>query len=131
MKPGRLTKTELLSLIAVSVILGPVCYGLNLVFLRNFGTSFVPAPFFFMVGPMMKTIFFATVQREEIPVSGKIWVLISFMATTFGMSLGTVGCLIRNAYLGSFLIALGLAVTLLGFMPLQKIAKKSKEVIAK
>ncbi|MEI7985063.1 MAG: hypothetical protein WCI55_05490 [Armatimonadota bacterium] len=119
-------RNEKNAIILVGLILGAIAYILG----HAWGgalSKLLPIPVFFCMGPLLKTIFFATIQRDLIPQGSKLLILSSFAMTIAGLFISMLGPLFRNPFLGILICSLGIMITLFGFMPLQRVAQVPKQ----
>jgi hypothetical protein len=89
-------RNEKSAIIFVGLILGAIAY--------TFGhawdgalSKLLPIPAFFCMGPLAKTIFFATIQRDFIPQGSKRLILSSFAMSLAGLFTSMLGPLFSKS----------------------------------
>ena len=113
------------AIVFVGLVIGAIGYGLSHAF-DGALSKLLPIPAFFCMGPLAKSFFYATNQRDFIPQGSKHLILSSFVMSLAGLFTSMLGPLFRNPFLGITICSLGIMITLFGFMPLQRVARNPK-----
>ena len=123
----RFTKNEVMAIALTALLIGFMGFELNKVFQAGFPHVLPPIVMFAFIGLLAKTFFYATSERDLIPQDAKLWVLFIFILVMIGGFIGCLGSVLRNHVVGIALMSLGIALALLSFLTLQRIATKAPQ----